>query len=162
MSGQHHAEAALPPGKTWYPLNRRLGGPHGRSGRVRKISPPPGFDPRTVQPVNSRYTDWATRPTTRFLDNRQITVVKLPGSRTGIHHEHVEGGGGEVKESSNRLCNSVFTFAIRGDSMWPTPSTRRHQISLLLHNNLHVKSSGTKAYKLHICNSGRKARSNLA
>jgi hypothetical protein len=26
---------------------------------VRKISPPPGFDPRTVQPVASRYTDWA-------------------------------------------------------------------------------------------------------
>jgi hypothetical protein len=28
-------------------------------GRVRKISPSPGFDPRTVQPVASRYTDWA-------------------------------------------------------------------------------------------------------
>jgi hypothetical protein len=25
----------------------------------RKISPPPGFDPRTVQPIASRYTDWA-------------------------------------------------------------------------------------------------------
>jgi hypothetical protein len=31
----------------------------GRSGRVRKISPPPGFNPRTVQPVASRYNDWA-------------------------------------------------------------------------------------------------------
>jgi hypothetical protein len=29
------------------------------SRRVRKISLPPGFDPRTVQPVASRYTDWA-------------------------------------------------------------------------------------------------------
>jgi hypothetical protein len=48
---QHHALAALPPGKTRYPLYRRLGGPHSRSGRVRKISPPPGFDPRTIQPV---------------------------------------------------------------------------------------------------------------
>jgi hypothetical protein len=28
-----------------------LGGPQGRSGRVRNISPLPGFDPRTVQPV---------------------------------------------------------------------------------------------------------------
>ena len=28
-----------------------------------KSRPPPGFDPRTVQPVASRYTDWATRPT---------------------------------------------------------------------------------------------------
>jgi hypothetical protein len=30
-----------------------------------KISPPPGFDPRTVQPVVSRYTDYATQPTSR-------------------------------------------------------------------------------------------------
>ena len=52
----------LPPGKTRYPLCRRLDGPQCRSGQVRKISPPPGFDPRTVQPVGSRYTDCATRP----------------------------------------------------------------------------------------------------
>jgi hypothetical protein len=32
---------------------------HGRSGRMQKILPPPGFDPRTVQPVASRYTDYA-------------------------------------------------------------------------------------------------------
>jgi hypothetical protein len=25
---------------------------------VQKISPPPGFDLRTVEPVESRYTDW--------------------------------------------------------------------------------------------------------
>ena len=56
---QHHAPAALPPGKTRYPFYRRLGGPQDRSGRVWKISPPPGFDTRTVQPVTSRYTDWA-------------------------------------------------------------------------------------------------------
>jgi hypothetical protein len=29
-----------------------------RSGRLRKISPPPGFHPRAVQPVVSRYTDY--------------------------------------------------------------------------------------------------------
>jgi hypothetical protein len=59
MDGHGHAPAALPPGKTRYTLYRRLGGPQGRSGLVRKISPPPGFDPRAVQPVASRYTDWA-------------------------------------------------------------------------------------------------------
>ena len=52
---QRHALAALPRGKTRYPLYRRLGGPQGRSGWVQKISSPPGFDPRTVQPVESRY-----------------------------------------------------------------------------------------------------------
>ena len=57
VSGQRHAPAALPPGQTGYPLYRRLGGAQGRYGRKRKISPPPGFDPQTVQPVASRYTD---------------------------------------------------------------------------------------------------------
>ena len=58
VGGQRHAPAALSPGKTRYPLHRRLGGLQSRSGQVRKISPPPGFDPRTVQPVASRYTDY--------------------------------------------------------------------------------------------------------
>jgi hypothetical protein len=57
VDGQCHATAALPPGKTRYPLYRRLGGPQGQSGQVREISPPLGFDPRTVQPVGSHYTD---------------------------------------------------------------------------------------------------------
>ena len=48
------------PGKqTRYPLYTRLGGSQGRSERVRKISLPPEFYPQTVQPVASRYTDWA-------------------------------------------------------------------------------------------------------
>jgi hypothetical protein len=54
VGGQHHAPAALPPEKTRYSLYRRLGGPQGRSGQVRKISTPPGFDLRTVKPVASR------------------------------------------------------------------------------------------------------------
>jgi hypothetical protein len=58
--------SSLSSGKTRYPLYRKLGGPQGRSGQVRKISLSPGFDTRTVQPVASRYTDWATRPTCRM------------------------------------------------------------------------------------------------
>jgi hypothetical protein len=57
VGDQHHVPAALPPGMTRYPLYRRLGGPQGQSGRVRKISPPPEFDPWTVQLLLSRYTD---------------------------------------------------------------------------------------------------------
>ena len=34
---------SLPPGKTRYLLYRRLGGPQGGSGQVRKISPPTGI-----------------------------------------------------------------------------------------------------------------------
>jgi len=62
MGGQRHATAVLPPGKRRYPLYRRLSGPQGRPGRVRKTLPPPEFDAQTVQPVASRYTDCVTRP----------------------------------------------------------------------------------------------------
>jgi hypothetical protein len=60
LGGQRQAPAALRPVKIRYPLYRSLGGPRSRSGLVRKISPLPGFDSRTVQPVASRYTDWAS------------------------------------------------------------------------------------------------------
>ena len=50
------------PGKTRYPLYRRLGGPQGQSGRLRKILPLPGFDPQPIQSVASRYTDCAIVP----------------------------------------------------------------------------------------------------
>ena len=59
VGGQRYAPAALPPVKIRYSLYRGQGGPQGRSGRVWKISPPPGLDPWTVQLVASRYTDWA-------------------------------------------------------------------------------------------------------
>jgi hypothetical protein len=45
------------PGKDPLPIVQEVGGPQSRSGRVRKFSPPPRFDPRTFQPVVSRYAD---------------------------------------------------------------------------------------------------------
>ena len=59
VGGQRHDPVALLAVMTRYPLYRRLGGPQCRSGRVQKISPPPGFDPRTVQPVDRRFTGCA-------------------------------------------------------------------------------------------------------
>ena len=81
MGGQRHTSATLPPGKSRYPLCRRLGGPQGRSGRVRKISPPPGFDPSTVQPVASRYTDWAIPALRRFSITNEINLWTEKGYR---------------------------------------------------------------------------------
>ena len=37
------------------PLYNWLGRSQGRSGKVRKLSPPQGFDPRTFQPLASHY-----------------------------------------------------------------------------------------------------------
>jgi hypothetical protein len=52
------------------------------------LAPPPGFDPRTVQPVASRYTDWATQPTHLYIDIMEFwyTTVSTcgPGSSVGI------------------------------------------------------------------------------
>jgi hypothetical protein len=60
-----------------------LAGPQGRSGRVRKFSPPPGFDPRTVQTVASRYTDCAVsahrHPSKCFSNTfRQFIMIIIP------------------------------------------------------------------------------------
>jgi hypothetical protein len=68
VSSQGHATADLPPGKTRHQVYRRLGGPQGRSGRVRKISPPPRFDTRTVQLLASRYTDYTIPAPDMYTD----------------------------------------------------------------------------------------------
>jgi hypothetical protein len=67
VGGQRHAPAALPPGKT--------GRPQGRPERVRKISPSPGFDPRTFQPVASRYTECAIPAPKKLSESRIIIII---------------------------------------------------------------------------------------
>jgi hypothetical protein len=59
VGGQRHVRAVVVREKDLVPIIREVGGTQGRFGSVRKISPPPGFDPRTVRPVASRYTDCA-------------------------------------------------------------------------------------------------------
>ena len=62
------------PGKDPAPIVQEAGWAPGPvwTGAENLAPPPPGFDPRTVQPVASRYTDWATRPT---LKNKWTTNV---------------------------------------------------------------------------------------
>ena len=64
----------LPPGKTWYPFYRRLGWPQGRSGRAENLVPT-GIRSPTVQPIVSRYTDWATRPTSCFSTDINFKTI---------------------------------------------------------------------------------------
>ena len=59
VGGQPHVLAALPLGKTRYPLCRRLGGLQGRCGWLRKILPSSEFNLWHVQPVVSCYTSYA-------------------------------------------------------------------------------------------------------
>jgi hypothetical protein len=91
----------LPPGKSRYPLYGRLGGPHGRSGWVLKISPPTVFDPRTV-PVVSRYTGWVI-PDLKFINKLNFWSVSgldksftrtSPSEFEFLIHLTLGGGGG--------------------------------------------------------------------
>jgi hypothetical protein len=74
------------PGKeTRYPLYRRLGGPQGRSGRVRKISPPPGFVSRTIAPTGSLYTDNSVPATSGVSVRCNISSVDYLVTHTHMH-----------------------------------------------------------------------------
>jgi hypothetical protein len=59
-----HPCRSLPPGKDSVPMVQEAGWAPGPVWTGAKNLAPPGFDPRTVQPVASRYTDWATRTQT--------------------------------------------------------------------------------------------------
>ena len=69
------------PEKDQYPFYRRLGGSQGRSGKAENLAPL-GFDPQTVQPVVSRYTDWATRSTctSSNVKNNHIYIFQPYGN----------------------------------------------------------------------------------
>jgi hypothetical protein len=60
-------------------MYRRLGGSQGRSGQMRKISPPPPeIRSPDLQPVASRYTDWATRPTLiKFVFTEKVSYSEV-------------------------------------------------------------------------------------
>jgi len=68
-----------PEKETWYPPYRRLGGLQSRFGRVRKISFPQAFDPRTVQPVAIRYTDYAINYIGNLKVVSEVTMTKRDG-----------------------------------------------------------------------------------
>jgi hypothetical protein len=54
-----------------------LGGFQCRSVHMRKMSPSPGSDPRTVQPVASPYTDWAIPVPQAPPKRREYLVVNM-------------------------------------------------------------------------------------
>jgi hypothetical protein len=57
--GGRHAPAAFTPGKDPVPILQEAGWAPGLVRTSAEILPPPGFDPRTFQPVASRYTNYA-------------------------------------------------------------------------------------------------------
>ena len=97
------------PGKvSGYPLYRRLGWPHGRSGWVRKISPAPGLDLRTVQAVVSGYTDCAI-PLHRGLFVYYIVLRECtPSPNFCVAHDYADTWWGSLRST----IPYVLTFKV--------------------------------------------------
>jgi len=116
----------LPPGKTRYPFYRRLGGPQGRSGRAENLVPT-GIRSRTVQPVVSRYTDWATGPTLNVL----IRNVLLNYQQTWGTPEWFTLPG----HSDTELTLFSPQHYIRNDQMCQYP---RFKVDICVHKPLNI------------------------
>ena len=93
----------LPPGKTRCPFYGRLGGSQGRSGRAQNLVPT-GIRSRTVQPVVSRYTDWATGPTVQKCTYNYYT-------RNVYKNKHVQ-----TAPISQQVLPSVPIFQVKNCS----------------------------------------------
>jgi hypothetical protein len=65
----------LPPGKSRYPLYRRLGGPQDRSGQVRKISPPTEIR-SPDRPARSRSLYWLSYPAYKYIVIGQVILLE--------------------------------------------------------------------------------------
>ena len=101
MGDQRHAPGVLPPAEeTQYSLYRRLGGPQGWSGRVRKISPPTRIrrpDPPAIRrslyrlsyPRPQRLQDWRiTRIDLHLMGTRAFSRRKNGRGVNLTHHLH--------------------------------------------------------------------------
>jgi len=88
MGGQCHAPAALHPGKRpgTYRIEGWVGSRAGLDG-CGKISPLPGFDPRTVHPAASRYTGDISA---HFRDNILSQTSRFGQSKTLVLLEHLK------------------------------------------------------------------------
>jgi hypothetical protein len=88
VSGQHHAPADLPPGKTRYPLYRRVDGLQGRYGQVRKISLPTGFrSPDRPACGESLYRLSYRGPNLEKKDLRFVTLCGFSGALSVVATE---------------------------------------------------------------------------
>jgi hypothetical protein len=73
VGGQQHAAATLPPGDP-VPVIKEAGWSLELVWMARRILPPPTFDPRTIQPIVSHYTHYATLTTSHYTHYAILTT----------------------------------------------------------------------------------------
>jgi hypothetical protein len=130
VGGQRHAPAALPPGMTRYPLYWRLGRPQAGLDGSWKSRLPAGFDPRTVQPVASRYTDWA------IAAHYIILIIHKHNPKSSAI---VPNNGSRLVQTLGFLRTSLHGFGITRCPVPPnlSPCTPRRYIRDWRHNSSH-------------------------
>jgi len=118
-----HVPVALSPGKTRYPLHRRLGWPQGQSGRVQKISRPLVFDPRIAQLIASRCTVYAIPAP--ILYGKYLVLVGTMADTT-LHSE----GTGAVVTCGTTAARWTNTGSISDRTKRVSSSSQRPRVDL--------------------------------
>ena len=122
MGGQRHAPEALPSAKTRYPLYRRLGGPQGWYGRVRKISPPTGIR-SSDRPARSQSLYRLSYPAhcESWVGTKKAMPPKPAALWTCIEiqmlHSKIENAHWEEKLTTTR-CDIRETVTTRNCVLW--------------------------------------------
>ena len=150
VGGPRNAPAALPPGKTRYPLYWRLGGPQGRFGRVWKISPTPGFDPRTVQPVANRYTDWTLPSHSQnshlvyktFIDFRSWNWLR------SCNWKHRLSPTAHARNAYHQVTNHLDPGMLEVTSRYCSRPDSHQQATVVLMTTSHVSSPAINALRV--------------
>ena len=123
MGGRRHAPAALYPGKAPVPTVQEAGRAPGPVWRGAENLAATGIRSRTVEPVASHYTDYATRPTGLLVtvsiskvrhskivvDCQTLKLEKLPSSETSVNVN--QSTRRNTTEDLNLICFVVNSSA---------------------------------------------------
>ena len=77
-----------------------------------KSRPPPGFDPRTVQPVASRYTDYATR-SSYIRDRSMLSLLPVYARLLETHKRKCFGLSTCYVLQHIELCSVGTSYIVR-------------------------------------------------
>ena len=132
------------PGKeSRYPLYRRLGGPHGRSGRVRKISPPTGIR-SSDRPARSKSLIgvWFQFPLTVYCEKYEGPIMSY--SHVAMHSTCTLSASQTFLENVTYFC-SLCAAAVHINSA-VNLKTETQLLKGVFVENLHV-------YQFNLCQS---------
>jgi len=117
----------VPPGKTRYPLYRRLSGPQGWAGPVPKISPPSEFDLQTIQPIGSHWVimpchNHSTKSPYLFIHHRLYIILAI-GRIVNAHKKN--------NIMYHATCNSLSYYLVGAHSILESTDSSHIQSNII-------------------------------